>query len=97
MFKSMLQKTTGIRRPGSAALDLAYVANGSLDAFWEIGLSPWDIAAGALLVQEAGGIISNLNGKEGWLQSGNVLAASPKIYDAMLEVLGPHLTEDIKV
>jgi myo-inositol-1(or 4)-monophosphatase len=97
MFKSMLQKTTGIRRPGSAALDLAYVANGSLDAFWEIGLSPWDIAAGALLVQEAGGIISNLNGKEGWLQSGNVLAASPKIYDAILETLAPHLTEDIKV
>ena len=96
MFKSMLQKTTGIRRPGSAALDLAYVANGSLDAFWEIGLSPWDIAAGSLLVQEAGGIISNLNGKEGWLQSGNILAASPKIYDAMLEVLAPHLTEDIK-
>ena len=96
MFKSMLQKTSGIRRPGSAALDLAYVANGSLDAFWEIGLSPWDIAAGALLVQEAGGIISNLNGKEGWLESGNVLAASPKIYDAMVETLAPHLTDDIK-
>ncbi|MEY3375143.1 MAG: inositol monophosphatase, partial [Pseudomonadota bacterium] len=56
----------------------------------------WDIAAGSLLVQEAGGIISNLNGKEGWLQSGNILAASPKIYDAMLEVLAPHLTEEIK-
>ena len=96
MFKSMLQKTTGIRRPGSAALDLAYVANGSLDGFWEIGLSPWDIAAGGLLVREAGGIIANLNGKDGWLQSGNVLAASPKIYDAMVEVLAPHLTEDIK-
>jgi len=96
MFKSMLQKTSGIRRPGSAALDLAYVANGSLDAFWEIGLSPWDIAAGALLVQEAGGIISNLNGKEGWLESGNVLAASPKIYDAMVETLALHLTDDIK-
>ena len=95
MFKSMLQKTSGIRRPGSAALDLAYVANGSLDAFWEIGLSPWDIAAGALLVQEAGGIISNLNGKDGWLESGNVLAASPKIYDAMVETLAPHLTDDI--
>jgi myo-inositol-1(or 4)-monophosphatase len=96
MFKSMLQKTSGIRRPGSAALDLAYVANGSLDAFWEIGLSPWVIAAGALLVQEAGGIISNLNGKDGWLESGNVLAASPKIYDAMVETLAPHLTDDIK-
>jgi len=96
MFKSMLQKTSGIRRPGSAALDLAYVANGSLDAFWEIGLSSWDIAAGALLVQEAGGIISNLNGKEGWLESGNILAASPKIYDAMVETLAPHLTDDIK-
>ena len=97
MFKSMLQKTTGIRRPDSAALDLAYVANGSLDGFWEIGLSPWDIAAGGLLVREAGGIISNLNGKDGWLQSGNVLAASPKIYDAMVETLAPHLTDDIKV
>ena len=97
MFKSMLQKTSGIRRPGSAALDLAYVANGSLDGFWEIGLSPWDIAAGGLLVREAGGIISNLNGKDGWLQSGNVLAASPKIYDAMVETLAPHLTDDIKV
>ena len=96
MFKSMLQKASGIRRPGSAALDLAYVANGSLDAFWEIGLSSWDIAAGALLVQEAGGIISNLNGKEGWLESGNILAASPKIYDAMVETLAPHLTDDIK-
>ena len=96
MFKSMLQKSSGIRRPGSAALDLAYVANGSLDAFWEIGLSSWDIAAGALLVQEAGGIISNLNGKEGWLESGNVLASTPKIYDAMIETLAPHLTDDIK-
>ncbi|MSQ80906.1 MAG: inositol monophosphatase [Candidatus Methylopumilus sp.] len=96
MFKSMLQKTSGIRRPGSAALDLAYVANGALDAFWEIGLSPWDIAAGGLLVQEAGGIISNLNGKQGWLTSGNVLASSPKIFDAMLETLAPHLTDDIK-
>jgi myo-inositol-1(or 4)-monophosphatase len=76
---------------------LAYVANGSLDGFWEIGLSPWDIAAGGLLVREAGGIISNLNGKDGWLQSGNVLAASPKIYDAMVETLAPYLTDDIKV
>jgi myo-inositol-1(or 4)-monophosphatase len=97
MFKSMLQKTSGLRRPGSAALDLAYVANGSLDGFWEIGLSPWDIAAGGLLVREAGGIISNLNGKEGWLQSGNILAASPKIYDAMVETLAPHLTDEIKI
>ena len=72
------------------------MANGSLDAFWEIGLSSWDIAAGALLVQEAGGIISNLNGKEGWLESGNVLASTPKIYDAMIETLAPHLTDDIK-
>ena len=61
MFKSMIQKTTGIRRAGSAALDLAYVANGSLDGFWEIGLSAWDIAAGGLLVREAGGIVTDLS------------------------------------
>jgi myo-inositol-1(or 4)-monophosphatase len=87
MFKSMIQKTTGIRRAGSAALDLAYVASGALDGFWEIGLSPWDIAAGGLLIQEAGGIVTDLSGQTGWLESGNILVASPKIHDDMQSLI----------
>ncbi|WP_413770565.1 inositol monophosphatase family protein, partial [Vibrio vulnificus] len=62
MFKDMMQKTAGLRRPGAAALDLAWVACGRFDGFFEIGLSPWDIAAGSLLVSEAGGLVGNLLG-----------------------------------
>ena len=96
MFKSMIQKTTGIRRAGSAALDLAYVASGALDGFWEIGLSPWDIAAGGLLVQEAGGIVTDLSGLSGWLESGNILVASPKIHDDMQAIIASHLPATLK-
>jgi len=78
MLQDMIKKTSGIRRPGSAALDLAYVAAGWYDGFWEIGLSAWDIAAGGLLVQEAGGIVADFEGNESWLQTGNILAANPK-------------------
>ena len=96
MFKSMIQKTTGIRRAGSAALDLAYVASGALDGFWEIGLSPWDIAAGGLLVQEAGGIVTDLSGQSGWLESGNILVASPKIHDDMQAIIASHIPATLK-
>jgi len=96
MFKSMIQKTTGIRRAGSAALDLAYVANGSLDGFWEIGLSAWDIAAGGLLVREAGGIVTDLSGQSGWLESGNILVASPKIHDDMQAIIASHIPATLK-
>ena len=96
MFKSMIQKTTGIRRAGSAALDLAYVASGALDGFWEIGLSPWDIAAGGLLVQEAGGIVTDLSGLSGWLESGNILVASPKIHDDMQAIIASHIPATLK-
>ena len=96
MFKSMIQKTTGIRRAGSAALDLAYVANGSLDGFWEIGLSAWDIAAGGLLVREAGGIVTDLSGQSGWLESGNILVASPKIHDDMQATIASHIPATLK-
>ena len=96
MFKSMIQKTTGIRRAGSAALDLAYVANGSLDGFWEIGLSAWDIAAGGLLVREAGGIVTDLSGQSGWLESGNILVASPKIHDDMQAIIASHIPAILK-
>ena len=96
MFKSMIQKTTGIRRAGSAALDLAYVASGALDGFWEIGLSPWDIAAGGLLIQEAGGIVTDLSGQTGWLESGNILVASPKIHDDMQAIIASHIPATLK-
>ena len=87
MFKNVTKGTSGIRRPGAAALDLAWVACGRIDAFWEIGLSPWDMAAGALLVREAGGLIGDLDGNEGFLDSGRVVAANPKIFSAFLQLL----------
>jgi myo-inositol-1(or 4)-monophosphatase len=95
MLRAVMENTAGVRRPGSAALDMAYVAAGRTDAFWEIGLSPWDTAAGTLLVQEAGGRIGTLTGAE-YTQGGNVLAGSPKVYAAMLELLGPHVPEELR-
>ena len=96
MFKDMIKNTAGLRRPGSAALDLAYVAAGWFDGFWEIGLSKWDIAAGALLVQEAGGIVGDFEGNETWIETGNIVAGNPKVFAQMLQVLTPHLTDDLK-
>lgn len=96
MFKDMIKKTIGIRRPGSAALDLAYVAAGWTDGFWEIDLSAWDIAAGGLIVQEAGGMVGDFEGNESWLKTGNIVAANPKIFSQMLQALSPHLTDDLK-
>jgi len=84
-----------VRRPGAAALDLAYVAAGRVDAFWEIGLSAWDTAAGTLLVQEAGGRVGTLTGGE-YLQGGNIVTGTPKVYAALLETLAPHVPEDLR-
>jgi myo-inositol-1(or 4)-monophosphatase len=95
MLKAVMENTAGVRRPGSAALDLAYVAAGRTDAFWEIGLAPWDTAAGTLLIQEAGGRIGTLTGGE-YTQGGNVLAGSPKVYAALLELLAPHIPEELR-
>ena len=86
-LKALMSKSAQIRRSGSAALDLAYVAAGRLDGFWESGLAPWDIAAGTLLVQEAGGIVADPDGGDDYLRSGAVAAANPKVLRAML----PHL------
>ena len=96
MFKDMIKKTAGLRRPGSAALDLAYVAAGWYDGFWEIGLSKWDIAAGGLLIQEAGGIVGDFEGNESWLETGNIVAGNPKIFAQLLQTLAPHLTDALK-
>ncbi|HNO74560.1 inositol monophosphatase family protein [Nitrosomonas mobilis] len=93
MFMDLIPKTAGIRRPGSAALDLAYVAAGRYDGFWETGLAPWDIAAGCLLILEAGGMVSDLEGNGQYLKSGQVVAGNPKIFAQLLQVFSPHLTE----
>jgi myo-inositol-1(or 4)-monophosphatase len=89
MFKLMTEKTAGLRRPGSAALDLAYVAAGRLDGFFEKKLKPWDMAAGALLVSEAGGIVSDFTGEGRHMTTGDVIAGSPKVFAQMMNVLSP--------
>jgi myo-inositol-1(or 4)-monophosphatase len=89
MMRAMIQHTAGLRRPGAAALDLAYVAAGFYDGFWEVGLNAWDIAAGSLMVLEAGGLIGDLTGEGGYLQSGQVIAANPKIFAQMVSELSP--------
>lgn len=86
MLAKVIKNTAGVRRPGSAALDLCYVAAGRLDAFWETGLKSWDLAAGSLIIREAGGIISGMDGSEDYLDSGHVLCGTPKIYAAMAKL-----------
>jgi myo-inositol-1(or 4)-monophosphatase len=82
-----------LRRPGAAALDLAYVAAGFYDGFWEVGLNPWDVAAGSLLIQEAGGLIGDLAGDSDFLEGGQVIAATPKVFPQMVAVLAPFRAE----
>ena len=96
MFKDLTQKTAGIRRPGAASLDLAYVACGRLDGFWEMGLQPWDVAAGALLIQEAGGLVSDLAGEGTYMETGNVVAGSPKIFGQILPIIQAHRTAALR-
>lgn len=86
-LKTMMQTAAGVRRAGAAALDLAYVACGRLDAFWEMGLSAWDMAAGALMILEAGGLVSDLHGNGRYLESGEIACATPKIFPALLEAV----------
>ena len=81
----------GIRRAGAAALDLAYVAAGRFDGSWETGLERWDMAAGALLIKEAGGLISDLNGSERYLDNGQVVCGNPKVFKQLLSTVGPVL------
>lgn len=90
MLRAVMAETSGVRRPGSAALDLCYVAAARVDGFWELGLSQWDIAAGALIIREAGGRISDFHGRDHYLESGNVVAGNPKVYAALSKLLAPH-------
>jgi len=87
MFKRITGETAGIRRPGAAALDLAYVSAGRLDGFWEFGLSPWDMAAGSLLIAEAGGLVSDFAGEQGWLTNGQIVAGTPKVFPQLLQLV----------
>ena len=92
-FKAIHPLTSGIRRAGSAALDLAYLASGRLDGFWEIGLNKWDMAAGVLLVQEAGGFSSDFSGGNQFLETGNIVAGNPQVFPKLLQIIQPHLTK----
>lgn len=91
MLTKAIRQSTGVRRAGAAALDLCYVAAGRLDAFWETGLSKWDVAAGALIIREAGGIVSGLDGSENFLDTGHVLTGTPKIYAAVAKLFAPEI------
>jgi myo-inositol-1(or 4)-monophosphatase len=95
MFKAVTQKTAGLRRPGAAALDLAYVAAGRTDAFWEFGLRAWDTAAGTLMIREAGGLVATFDGGE-YKQNGNIVAGSPRVFNELLETLAPFLTPELR-
>jgi myo-inositol-1(or 4)-monophosphatase len=95
MLKALIKDSAGVRRPGSAALDFAYVAAGRMDGFWELGLREWDFAAGALLVREAGGLVTDIGGGERYFETGNVIAGNIKVHNAMLKCILPHLDDKL--
>jgi myo-inositol-1(or 4)-monophosphatase len=95
-LRTLLLRASDVRRAGSASLDLAYVACGRFDAFWEFGLKPWDMAAGALLVQEAGGIVSDLAGEQDYLRGGHILAGNPRIHETVLAAIQQHLPAELR-
>ena len=95
MLEHVMDNTAGVRRPGAASLDLAYVAAGRLDGFWEVGLAPWDTAAGNLLITEAGGRVGTLTGGD-YCDGGNLVAGSPRVYVALIEAFAPFLTDELR-
>jgi myo-inositol-1(or 4)-monophosphatase len=96
ILRDIMENSAGVRRPGAAALDLAYVAAGRMDGFWEFGLSPWDMAAGTLMITEAGGLVSDLAGEQRWLDTGNIVCGNPKIFVELLQTVTRHLTPALK-
>lgn len=96
IFRDLLLQAEGIRRAGSATLDLAYVAAARLDGFWEIGLSEWDMAAGALLIREAGGIVTDFAGGDEFLTTGNIVTGTPRVHQAMLKLMQQHLPSHLR-
>jgi myo-inositol-1(or 4)-monophosphatase len=95
MLERVMDTTAGVRRPGAASLDLAYVAAGRLDGFWEVGLSPWDTAAGNLLITEAGGLVGTLAATE-YRDGGHLLAGAPRVYHALAELIAPYLEDELR-
>jgi myo-inositol-1(or 4)-monophosphatase len=95
MFRTLTTLTAGIRRPGSASLDLAYVAAGRTDGFWELGLKPWDTAAGTLMILEAGGRVGTLGGEE-YKLGPNIVAGAPKVFDGMIAAIAPYVPEPLR-
>lgn len=96
IFSDMFTQVADMRRAGSAALDLAYVAAGRMEGFWELGLKPWDTAAGQLIAREAGAVIADFEGGDKFDQSGNIVVATPKILGAMLKIIRPHLNDGLR-
>jgi len=94
IFTDIIRISKGVRRAGSAALDLAYTAAGVFDGFFEMHLAAWDVAAGALLVQEAGGIVTDFSGGQRWMERGNIVGATPRVQEELLRIIGRHVTED---
>jgi myo-inositol-1(or 4)-monophosphatase len=94
IFQDIIRVSKGVRRAGSAALDLAYTAAGVFDGFFEMHLAPWDVAAGALLVTEAGGIVSDFSGGDRWFTRGNIIGAPRSMHPALLDVIGRYVNED---
>lgn len=96
MLKKVIKNTAGVRRPGSAALDLAWMAAGRLDAFWELNLKPWDIAAGALLIKEAGGMVADISGSSLDLERGHIVAGNARTLAALMKMIGPHVPAELR-
>jgi myo-inositol-1(or 4)-monophosphatase len=94
IFKDIIRTSKGVRRAGSAALDLAYTAAGVFDGFFEMHLAPWDVAAGSLIVTEAGGVVSDFSGGQRWLERGNIVGATPRVHAELLEIIARHVHED---
>jgi myo-inositol-1(or 4)-monophosphatase len=97
LFQTIAAGSVGLRRPGAAALDLAYVAAGFYDGFFELGLHPWDMAAGSLLVTEAGGLVGNFRGEANFLEQREILAGTPRVYGELIKILAPHSTVEAEV
>ncbi len=96
ILKDVMQQSSGLRRPGSAALDLAWMAAGRYDGFFETGLKAWDIAAGCLLITEAGGMVSDLVGENSYIKTGHICAGNPNIHPQLLKLMAPHLSDALK-
>jgi len=94
IFQDVIRISKGVRRAGSAALDLAYTAAGIFDGFFELHLAPWDVAAGSLLVTEAGGIVSDFSGGQRWFERGNIVGAPPGVHEGLIKLFSRHISED---